>query len=456
LPAHLSPKTINGARGFLLTAFNRAIAEGRWTGGNPVAATRKRKVVKHAADHLRAEEVPVLLAAVSPGWRPLFATAIFAGLRKGELFALRKRDVALDAGLLTVARSHDHATTKGGRADVIPIHPELRPFLAAAIKTSPSELVFPDANGKQRREDLDMAAVLRRALARAEIVTGWTHKCRRQGCGHREAAPDKAPRRCPKCNMRLWAVPTPRPLRFHDLRHTCATLLLQAGASLAVVQKVMRHSDVRLTADTYGHLEQAHLKDEIAKLHLGVTVPQNETRPDAEEARALAVVGGKVPLDSTRLLPEGQEPRKPGGVAHAKAQHPRGLSVARLERLELPTHGFEGPAGGRPQGTSDSQSIENTRLTRSAESSPSPVFGPVSQNSSTRLLPAAPSPLRVVDGGADHLLTVRAVAERLGVQPCTVYALVERGELAHVRVSNAIRVAPADLAAFVEARKVKR
>jgi excisionase family DNA binding protein len=55
--------------------------------------------------------------------------------------------------------------------------------------------------------------------------------------------------------------------------------------------------------------------------------------------------------------------------------------------------------------------------------------------------------LRAVDGGRDRLLTVRQVAERLGVGTATVYALVTRGELAHVRMSNAIRVAQADLAA---------
>jgi DNA binding domain, excisionase family len=49
------------------------------------------------------------------------------------------------------------------------------------------------------------------------------------------------------------------------------------------------------------------------------------------------------------------------------------------------------------------------------------------------------------------LLTVREVAERLRVRPVTVYRLCERGELAHVRVSNAIRVRPEDVQAFIAA-----
>jgi len=65
----------------------------------------------------------------------------------------------------------------------------------------------------------------------------------------------------------------------------------------------------------------------------------------------------------------------------------------------------------------------------------------------------APGPratsLRVVEGGAGRLLTPVEVAERLGVCRDTVYRLCDRGELPHVRISNAIRIAPADLAAFL-------
>ena len=53
--------------------------------------------------------------------------------------------------------------------------------------------------------------------------------------------------------------------------------------------------------------------------------------------------------------------------------------------------------------------------------------------------------LRAVDGGRDSLLIVREVAARLSVSTATVYALCARRELPHVRVLNAIRVAPADL-----------
>lgn len=64
-------------------------------------------------------------------------------------------------------------------------------------------------------------------------------------------------------------------------------------------------------------------------------------------------------------------------------------------------------------------------------------------------------PLGVLDGGrgAGALLTVRDVAAQLGVCTATVYQLVGEAQLPHVRVLNAIRVAPADLAAFIEGRR---
>jgi excisionase family DNA binding protein len=60
----------------------------------------------------------------------------------------------------------------------------------------------------------------------------------------------------------------------------------------------------------------------------------------------------------------------------------------------------------------------------------------------------------VVQGGRDRLLTVKDAAEQLGLCTATVYGLCADGALPHVRILNAIRIAPADLKAFVAARRV--
>ena len=127
---------------------------------------RKRKVPKRKPDYLRVHEVPLLLRALAPRWRPLFAAAIYTGLRKGELLALRKADVDLFRQVLTVARSHERSTTKGGHQDGIPVATELVPFLKVAIASSPSGLVFPKPDGSMMRRDVNLEHTLRRALGR--------------------------------------------------------------------------------------------------------------------------------------------------------------------------------------------------------------------------------------------------------------------------------------------------
>ena len=77
--------------------------------------------------------------------------------------------------------------------------------------------------------------VLRRALRKAGLVSGYRHKCRKPGCGYLEAAADPGLRKCPRHekNSRLWVTSTVRPIRFHDLRHTTGSLLTIAPADLA-------------------------------------------------------------------------------------------------------------------------------------------------------------------------------------------------------------------------------
>ena len=66
--------------------------------------------------------------------------------------------------------------------------------------------------------------------------------------------------------MKLWSTGIVRPIRFHDTRHTTATLLLKSGVPLATVQKILRHTDPRLTAEIYGHLDMADMHAGMQKL----------------------------------------------------------------------------------------------------------------------------------------------------------------------------------------------
>jgi hypothetical protein len=125
------------------------------------------------------------------------------------------------------------------------------------MRRSRSALVFSRPDGSMMRADVPLECVLRRAMGRAGLTTGYIRVCRAQGCRHLEPAPDGELRRCPKDGRKLWPKPQVRPLRFHDLRHTTASLLLLAGVPLVVVQRVLRHRDPKLTERVYRHSRPA-------------------------------------------------------------------------------------------------------------------------------------------------------------------------------------------------------
>ena len=323
--AGLGPASINRLRGALRTVFSRARQAGLWAGPNPVADTEPRKVPRRLYDTLTAEEAARLLPHVPADWRGFFAAAVFAGLRKGECAGLRKADADLARGTLTVRASYDRGTTKGGHADVIPLPEPLRPYVEDGLRT-PGPYLFGAPGGSMRTEESDPQKVLRHALARAELVTGFEHRCRRHHCGFREAHGDAAPRDCPTCGMRLWPVPLPRPLRFHDLRHSCATILLRAGVDVHRVQRILRHASVTTTAGTYAHLAVEDLREGMTAAFGGASEPT-----PSETARAEAV-GAESPdplPDATRVLPEAPEGALPTAAVAENALQSGGLEGGR-------------------------------------------------------------------------------------------------------------------------------
>jgi len=326
--AKLGMATLNAVRSTLHTVYARARKAGHWGGPNPIADVERRRVPKRAYPTLRAEEVSIVLAHVPLDWRDLFATALYTGMRKGELFGLRKSDIDMDEGLITVARSYDNDTTKGGHADKLPIAPPLIPYLESALE-SRGALLFPGENGAMRSPEADPQKVLRHALARAAVVEGYDHICRRckskKRKDHTERFPDAVQRLCKleSCGAKLWPKAIPRQMRFHDLRHTTATLLLRAGVDSHRVQRILRHSDVRTTTGTYAHLEVEDLRgamDVLAPLHEKQTsAPVSSDREAVSDAAEIDWEARESDRFSarfaTRLLPddeiskgEGREP----------------------------------------------------------------------------------------------------------------------------------------------------
>lgn len=318
-----APGSVEHVRRKLRAVSNAAKAARKWTGPSPFAhreeAPRVRKIPQRRDYLLEPEHVPRVLRALPPQWRGPMATAICTGMRKGEILGLRKTEVDLRARLIWVQRSWGRDTTKGGNASAIPIASLLVPYLEEAIESSPSELVFPAEGGRMHREDVKLAAILRRALGRAGIVLGWDHICRR--CKAEGRTPhtwrhaDDEKRRCPACGMILWPKAVPPPIRWHDLRHTAATLLLRDGVPIQHVQRLLRHADARTTIQVYGHIVAEDLRDVVEKLPVAPV-------PDISLTDASAT---KKPLKS-----------------HVENVAKSGVCVAGDAGLEPATLGFEG------------------------------------------------------------------------------------------------------------------
>lgn len=263
-----SAATINRVRGSLHTAFAAASMPPRkWSGPNPIAETRYRTVAKKERRTLSPEEVDLVLLEVKDlVWRGVMATAAFMGLRRGEIYALRKSDYDRERQTLMVGASNHRDTTKGGTRIHLPVPSCLRPFLERA-RRSPGFFLFPDQNGRQRTREADPHLILRRAIARIGVAKEWVSyclTCKRAGRPNEQLSETKpAPTRCSvdKRMRRVRAVPLK--FRFHDLRHTCGTNLIKAGVPLSHVSRILRHSSIRVTDDVYGHLGVEDLREAI-------------------------------------------------------------------------------------------------------------------------------------------------------------------------------------------------
>ena len=137
------------------------------------------------------------------------------------------------------------------------------------------------------------------------------------GCSYVEASTDPKIRRCPTDKSLLCVTSLVRPLRFHDLRHTTGSLLTMRGANTAFVQRIMRHSDPRMTTGTYCHLEPTYLKSGIDELlRFGTPPPahpsSSPTAPTkAERGFGSASPTGNVPPVFRRAADPGSDARGP-------------------------------------------------------------------------------------------------------------------------------------------------
>ena len=107
---------------------------------------------------------------------------------------------------------------------------------------------------------------------------------------------------------KLWPKAIHVAMRFHDLRHTFATELLRRGVDVHRVQRLMRHSDVRLTTGTYGHLlvEDLRASVDAHSPHMPAPAANPNRRPAGNSAptepQAQAAGAGPLSADFGKFL----------------------------------------------------------------------------------------------------------------------------------------------------------
>jgi integrase len=217
----LSPGTVSNVLNPLQALYRRLIDRDVLT-HNP--ATRLDLPAKGNARPTRiasAGEASGLLAVLPDDDRPLWAAAFYAGLRRGELQALRVLDVDLGASLIRVERGWDQE--EGA----------IEPKSEASRRTVP------------------LLAVLRDHLDEHLLRTGREGEALVFG---RSAAAPFVPSTIDNRAQECWEAVGFESITLHEARHTFASLLIDSGANAKAVQEFMGHSKIQTTFDTYGHL----------------------------------------------------------------------------------------------------------------------------------------------------------------------------------------------------------
>ena len=210
----VAPKTLNDELGLLAHAYKLAVREWEWATDNPVLRISKEKVRNGIERWLSSEEEERLLAA-SPLWlQEIIVFALHTGMRRGEILKLHWSHVDLARRTLTILEQ------KNGARDTLPVNDTAMAVLSAraAVRTSRTEAVFVNGAGHPR-EARNLLRAFYPAMRKARIVR----------------------------------------FRFHDLRHTFATRLIQAGVDVYTVQKLGRWKTISMVL-RYAHHQPESLR----------------------------------------------------------------------------------------------------------------------------------------------------------------------------------------------------
>jgi integrase len=244
--AGLSQRTCAHARAVLRTALRAAESRGQ-VGRNAAALAAPVKVHKSSHKLLSFEEIHAVLDAVAgTDIENAVVLALNTGMRIGEVLGLRWEDVSFDTGQLTVTHSLQR------------LQRENRLVLPKS-ETSRRTLQLPGPALQALRAEGERQRELQRVAGRP-----WWQPIPDLVFTDELGAPLEGTTVLFRFQRALRLAGLSR-IRFHDLRHVHAMLLLRNGVDIAVVRDVLGHSSIQLTADTYAGIMPALKEDAAAR-----------------------------------------------------------------------------------------------------------------------------------------------------------------------------------------------
>jgi integrase len=305
----ISPATLARVKATLRAALNAAIRAGHIT-ANPASraelppARRPRAVVWTSArvEDWQRTGIRPAVAIWTPAQTAAFLNSIrghrlygayhliaLRGLRRGEACGLRWCDIDLAASTAVISRQLQQY---GGHLALCPPKTASSGRIIALDRTTVAAL-----RAHQAQQQADRARLADRYHDSGYVITGVNGN-------------PMAPDRLSRSFRQLFAAAGLPPVRLHDLRHGAASLALAAGADLKVVQDMLGHASIVLTADTY------------------TSVLPDVARRAAEDTATLIIAAGC-------LVPGTQRHRRPGRRALRRPKHATvtsGLSAAHPAR----------------------------------------------------------------------------------------------------------------------------
>lgn len=232
----LSPSSLRSLKNLLSQSLGEAVKTG-WLQNNPCQYVILPRCETFRAQFYTAAQMRALFTAIEDDpLAPLVRIAALYGLRRSELLGLQWDSVDFENNLLTIKHTVVKVTETVAKD---------KTKNASSRRSFPLVSEAVEIFERARSDEADNRAAFGKGYSENPYIFKWANG--------QPFSPDYVSK-----HFRLLLKKHNLPIiRFHELRHSCASLLLNSGCTLKDVQEWMGHADVKMTANLYGHLDAA-------------------------------------------------------------------------------------------------------------------------------------------------------------------------------------------------------